>query len=265
MWSNETINIWSHLLGLVYFILLLMDDVFLFLPQYNADFGDYFTFTILTLCFQVCMLCSAGYHMFMCQSELASHRWLGMDLAGVSLGFCGCYFPGAFYAFYCEEFWQVFYMTTMCLLALCSLFAQVHSKFLSSHWYMRRIMLYSAVVFGGAVPVAHWFIIHGGFSHPLVQMMMPKIVVMYVITITGGTFYLSKFPENFFPGKLNYLGSSHQWWHLMVVLAFAWTHHMTTLVFLYWNIHGCSATSQPLTDYKLALHTVGLTEASMDT
>ena len=49
------------------------------------------------------MLCSAGYHMFMCQSELASRRWLGLDLAGVSLGFCGCYLPGAFYAFYCDE------------------------------------------------------------------------------------------------------------------------------------------------------------------
>ena len=46
-------------------------------------------------------------------------------------------------------------------------------------------------------------------------MMMPKIVVMYVITITGGTFYLSKFPENFFPGKIIALvpgsPSSAQW------------------------------------------------------
>ena len=30
--------------------------------------------------------------------------------------------------------------------------------------------------------------------------MMPKIVVMYVIAISGGTFYLSRFPERFFPG-----------------------------------------------------------------
>ena len=37
------------------------------------------------------------------------------------------------------------------------------------------------------------------------QLMMPKIVVMYVITITGGTFYVSKFPESFFPGKLHVL------------------------------------------------------------
>ena len=51
---------------------------------------------------QVCMFCSAGYHMFHCQSELSSKRWLSLDLAGVSVGMCGCYFPGAFYAFYCH-------------------------------------------------------------------------------------------------------------------------------------------------------------------
>jgi predicted membrane channel-forming protein YqfA (hemolysin III family) len=259
IWSNETINIWSHLLGLVYFAMLLMDDVFGLLPQNNAQFGDYFIFTILSLCFQICMLCSAGYHMFMCQSELASRRWLGLDLAGVSLGFCGCYFPGSYYAFYCDKSWQMFYMTMMCFLAICSIVAQAHSKFMSEHCHFRRVMLYALVMFGGVVPVSHWFVSHNGFNHPLVQIMLPKIVVMYVITIAGGTFYLSKFPEKFFPGKLNYLGSSHQWWHLMVVLAFAWTHHMTTLVFLYWSSHPCPATLVPPEDRTSWMDTVGLT------
>ena len=66
-----------------------------------------------------------------------------------------------------------------------------------------------------------------------------------------------------FVGKLNYLGSSHQWWHLMVVLAFAWTHHMTTLVFLYWKTHHCPTTTQPLLDHR-PLDTVALTETGMD-
>ena len=76
-------------------------------------------------------------------------------------------------------------MATMCFLALCSLFGQVrlllhinivmapplqaHSKFLSNHCYMRRMLLYAAVLFGGVVPVSHWFVINGGFNHPLVQ------------------------------------------------------------------------------------------------
>ena len=49
------------------------------------------------------MFCSAGYHMFSCQSEYTSKRWLRLDLAGVSVGMCGCYFPGAYYAFYCNK------------------------------------------------------------------------------------------------------------------------------------------------------------------
>ena len=43
----------------------------------------------------------------------------------------------------------------------------------------------------------HW--VKNCFCMPL-QVMLPKIVVMYVITIAGGTFYLSKFPEKYFPG-----------------------------------------------------------------
>ena len=50
---------------------------------------------------QVCMFCSSGYHMFSCQSEKVSRRWLSLDLAGVSVGLCGCYFPGAYYVFIC--------------------------------------------------------------------------------------------------------------------------------------------------------------------
>ena len=52
---------------------------------------------------QVCMFLSAGYHMFYCQSEFSSRRWLRLDLFGVSVGLCGCYFPGAYYAFHCHK------------------------------------------------------------------------------------------------------------------------------------------------------------------
>ena len=51
--SNETVNIWSHMLGLIYFTLLQIDDNFHFLPENGADAGDHFTFTIMNLCFQV--------------------------------------------------------------------------------------------------------------------------------------------------------------------------------------------------------------------
>ena len=30
-------------------------------------------------------------------------------------------------------------------------------------------MLYTMVMFGGVIPVSHWFVSHDGFNHPLVQ------------------------------------------------------------------------------------------------
>ena len=49
------------------------------------------------------MFCSAGYHLFNCLSEQASKLWLRLDLGGISVGLCGCYFPGAYYAFFCHQ------------------------------------------------------------------------------------------------------------------------------------------------------------------
>lgn len=67
------------------------------------------------------------------------------------------------------QLWRSFYTVVMMVLAFASLFAQAHSQFLSDHWYMRRLVLYSAFVFAGVVPVLHWVLHNGGFSDPLVQ------------------------------------------------------------------------------------------------
>ena len=117
---------------------------------------------------------------------------------------------------------------------------------------------------------------------------MSKILVMYFITVIGGLFYVSQFPEKMFPGislhtlvitrqikqqwtkwladpifagstsfffflhtgKVNYIGSSHQWWHLMVLASFAYAHYMGEVVFLYWKTHACDS-ALPLGDPSL--------------
>ena len=67
------------------------------------------------------------------------------------------------------QLWRSFYTIVMMVLAFASLFAQTHSQFLSNHWYMRRLVLYSAFFFAGIVPVVHWVVNNGGFSDPLVK------------------------------------------------------------------------------------------------
>ena len=64
---------------------------------------------------QVCLFCSAGYHMFNCQSEMVHKRWFSLDLMGVSVGLIGCYFPGAYYAFHCHLVREVAWVGSGCV------------------------------------------------------------------------------------------------------------------------------------------------------
>jgi adiponectin receptor len=42
------------------------------------------------------------------------------------------------------------------------------------------------------------------------------MLLQYVL---GAVVYCTRFPESLFPGKFDYIGHSHQLWHLLVVSA----------------------------------------------
>ncbi|XP_033613904.1 progestin and adipoQ receptor family member 3 isoform X2 [Fukomys damarensis] len=172
--SNETVNIWSHLLGFFLFFTLGIYDMTSVLPSASASREDFVICSICLFCFQVCMLCSVGYHLFSChRSEKTCRRWMALDYAGISVGILGCYVSGVFYAFYCNN----------------------------------------------------------DFA--------PRVIVMYVIALLAFLFYISKVPERYFPGQLNYLGSSHQIWHILAVVMLYWWHQSTVYVMQYRHSKPC--------------------------
>lgn len=56
VWSNESINIWSHLLGFLIFLLLMVYDNLIILPRTGSSFSDYFVVSLGLLCYQVCKI-----------------------------------------------------------------------------------------------------------------------------------------------------------------------------------------------------------------
>lgn len=85
------------LLSSSYSVLPIMIDCF---TTYRVNMALYF---VGLLCYQACMLLSAGFHVFFCHSEKAYKRWFAMDLAGISIGLFGCYLPAVHLAFYCNQ------------------------------------------------------------------------------------------------------------------------------------------------------------------
>ncbi|XP_068191266.1 progestin and adipoQ receptor family member 3-like isoform X2 [Antennarius striatus] len=219
MLSNETVNIWSHLLGFLLFFSLAVNDISSILPAAGANREDYVIYAIGLFCFQVCMLCSVGYHLFSChRSEKTSRRWLALDYAGISVGILGCYVPGIFYAFYCNT---------------------IHPRYLSNSWRCIRITIFCGVTGISVIPACHWFWLNGGYSSEVIQLFLPRLIVMYLIAGSAFLFYVTKIPERCFPGQMNYLGASHQLWHILVVVMFYWWHQTAVRIMQFRHSEAC--------------------------
>ncbi|KAM9539523.1 progestin and adipoQ receptor family member 3-like isoform 1-T2 [Salvelinus alpinus] len=238
--SNETVNIWTHLLGFLLFFLLGVNDMSTVLPASGANREDYVIYCIALFCFQVCMLCSAGYHMFSCHlSEKTCHRWLALDFVGISVGILGCYIPGVFYAFYCITFWRQVYLVTALALILAVFLAQIHPHYHSKEWRHQRTALFCSVAGYGIIPAGHWVWLNEGLGSAVVQLFLPRVIVMYLIAGAAFLFYISKIPERCFPGQLNYLGASHQVWHVLVVFLLYWWHQTAVYIMKFRHSQPC--------------------------
>ncbi|CAB1322450.1 unnamed protein product [Coregonus sp. 'balchen'] len=222
--SNETVNIWSHLLGFLLFFTLGIYDMAFVLPASGASREDYVIYSIGLFCFQV---------------EKTSRRWMALDYAGISVGILGCYVPGVFYAFYCNNYWRQVYLVTVLAMILAVFFAQIHPHYLSKQWQRLRSVLFCSVAGYGLIPTVHWVWLNGGFSSELVQSFIPRVLGMYVIAALAFIFYVSKVPERYFPGQLNYLGSSHQVWHVLVIVMFYWWHQAAFFILTHRHSHPC--------------------------
>ncbi|KAE8736916.1 hypothetical protein FOCC_FOCC017630 [Frankliniella occidentalis] len=75
------------------------------------------------------------------------------------------------------------------------------------------------------------------------QLLLPRVAGMYLISGLAFLIYVTKFPERLLSGRVDYLGHSHQWWHLLVVLALYYWHNTGIQYVEYRMNHGCGFTS----------------------
>uniref|UniRef100_UPI0037E77E78 progestin and adipoQ receptor family member 3a isoform X2 n=1 Tax=Semicossyphus pulcher TaxID=241346 RepID=UPI0037E77E78 len=186
--SNETVNIWSHLLGFLLFFCVGVYNMSSVLPAVGASREDYVIYSIGLFCFQ---------------------------------------------------YWRQVYLVTVLAMILAVFFAQIHPHYLSKQWKQLRSLIFCSVAGYGLVPTVHWICLTGGFSSELVQAFVPRVLGMYFIAVLALIFYVSKVPERYFPGQLNYLGSSHQVWHLLLVLMFYWWHQSSCFIMAYRHSQPC--------------------------
>ncbi|XP_060878630.1 progestin and adipoQ receptor family member 3-like [Metopolophium dirhodum] len=232
--TNETINIWSHVFGWMLFFGLTIYD--LLLLNIHASPFDKLVVGLLLGCFQISMASSTMYHTFSCKSEKHFNCFLSFDLFGIALSLLGIYLSGIYYAFWCHPVHRMFYLSTVFFIFVTVMGLQLPKLKASDNLKMISFVCWAAY---GVIPTCHWVIIMGGWENPIVAKLLSRILNMYLISGLAFLIYVTRMPERFFKGKLDYIGSSHQWWHFLVVIALYYWHNTGILYIEYRMNHGC--------------------------
>lgn len=107
---NESVNIYSHLLGAILFFILGVILYTVIKPRYSsAASSDIFAFGCFFAGAALCLSMSATYHAISNHSQHVARFGNKLDYVGIVFLITGSFIPSIFYGFYCQPELQKFY------------------------------------------------------------------------------------------------------------------------------------------------------------
>ena len=176
----------------------------------------------------LCLSFSTTFHLIGCISKKYHTILSRFDYGGISLLVSGSCFPPYYYFFYCETKFRLFYLMFISTFGLITFFLSLTNNFNSPKMREFRGKLF--IIFGlcAGIPVIHMKLAGNklrGYNPDIRFLFWYLGGITYII---GGIIYITRFPERKYPGKFDFFGSSHQLFHIFVVLA-AYFHYLGSL------------------------------------
>lgn len=213
--SNETVNIWSHAIGL----LVVLAIAFVFYPS-SSTFPLSSTADILiTACFFAaackCLICSVTWHtMCAISDKTLLERFACVDYTGISLLVAASILSTEWTAFYCEPVSRAVYMSLTVALGVAGTILPWQPGFNRQDMAWARVAFYISLAATGFAPVIQLNLTRGLEWSFYFYAPMAKSLAVYVL---GAVIYASQIPERWFPGCFDYFGGSHNIWHIAVL------------------------------------------------
>ncbi|KAH8882613.1 HlyIII-domain-containing protein [Thozetella sp. PMI_491] len=218
---NESVNIWTHLLGAIAFTAggLFLHGVVA--PRYKtASDADMLVMSCFFGGAFACLGMSATFHTLCNHSPTVAMWGNKLDYTGIIFLIVGSYVPALYYGFFCQPALLTVYLYMISLLGLGCLAASWFEHFRTPSWRPYRALMFVGLGVSGVVPVVHG-IIQEGYSHVNERMGLNWVLLEGAMYIFGAFLYGVRWPERQFPGSFDIWGSSHQIFHVFVVLAAA--------------------------------------------
>ncbi|KAF2876318.1 IZH family channel protein-like protein [Massariosphaeria phaeospora] len=212
---NELFNIWSHAIG----FLIILAIAFYFYPT-SVNFSvstnaDVFIAAVFFFAACKCLACSAIWHtMNSISHQTLLERFACVDYTGISLLVAASIMTTEYAAFYCEPASRWTYMLTTAALGVGGVILPWHPTFNRQDMAWLRVVFYVSLAATGFLPVGQLAATRGVEWAYYFYAPVTKSILVY---LTGALLYASKIPECFFPGMFDYVGCSHNIWHVAVL------------------------------------------------
>ncbi|KAG5464400.1 hypothetical protein LSCM1_00584 [Leishmania martiniquensis] len=218
-WHNESVNVCSHLLTFVAFLVftvLLYTTVLskaVSAPSLGSAKLIYGIFCFGSL---LCMLNSSLYHLFnghcSCRVMTAMGR---LDFIGITVLIVSSFLPPLYVMFHCNPVARVVYITSILVLGTAGIVGPWTDLFHEHMWV--RLGVFLGLGFSGLVPAIHSLTIVP--LNAATMSIIIGILLMVALYCSGVAFYVTQFPESRYPGHFDCWLSSHQLWHFFVSMA----------------------------------------------
>ncbi|KAF2852921.1 hemolysin-III channel protein-like protein Izh2 [Plenodomus tracheiphilus IPT5] len=218
---NETVNIYTHLIGA---LLALSASGVLYSvlgPRYEtATREDLYAFGCYFLGAVLCLGMSATYHTIQNHSHEVAVWGNKLDYLGIVALIWGSFIPVLYYGFMEEPELRKTYWTMITTLAAATSIVSVHPKLRIPALRPFRALMFALMGLSAVFPVIHSIRLYG-VEHVRKSVGLDWVVLQGVLYLLGAAIYAARVPEKWSPGKYDIWGSSHQIFHVLVVLAAA--------------------------------------------
>ena len=213
--SNETVNIWSHAIGLI----IVLAIAFHYYPTSDFYHSSTKTDILVTAVFFAaackCLICSTMWHsMNGIADKTLLERFACVDYTGISFLVAASILSTEWTAFYCEPTSRTIYMSLTAVLGILGTMLPWHPTFNRSDMAWARVAFYVTLAATGFAPVVQLNLTRGPAWSYYFYAPIAKSVLVY---LTGAVIYASQVPEKWYPGFFDYAGGSHNIWHLAVL------------------------------------------------
>lgn len=214
---NETVNIWTHLLGGFYFAHLCL-SIFNS-PNLTAD--DKWVVGLFLFSATACHVMSTLYHIFNCHSENISRVYSRLDYCGIVALITFSFIPWIHYGFYSDPITKFTYLLVTLTFGISAIKLLLQDKFTEKEHRRLRVTVFILFGISGIVPGVHWLAInsHLFFIESALRQSFYKLISMGILYLLGTLLYALRVPERYFPGKCDIWLHSHQLFHVLVSAA----------------------------------------------